>query len=263
MIDDLQSSQTHDSEAVIAVRITGKLSRDEMMGIAERIERALAEREKVHIYAELSDFHGFDWTAMGEYLPRALKMLGQRERFGRIAVVTDLAWIRWATRLESAVLPGLSYETYTMAERDQALAWVEGRSPYSHQAAFTLIETGDPDAFGFELDGRICAEEMHELVGRIDALLERRDGKVRILGKFKNFSMPAFAGIDADYVRMKLKALDRVERYAVVGGPLWLSAWIIAMAPLLKIDVRHFPADQEDEAWSWLGASPRAQPRAA
>ena len=249
---------------VIAVRVEGRLSRDEILDLVARIERAFAGNEKTHLFVEVADFHGFDWTSLGEYLPHAWRMLGQREKFGRIAVVSDLAWIRWATRLESALIPGLSYETYRMEEREQALAWVEGRSRYPHGEAVTLLETGDPDVFGFELGSRIGAEEMHALAERINALLDSRPGPLRILGKFTHFSMPAPGGLDAEYVRMKLKALHKVERYAVVGGPLWLAAWVSAIAPLLKCEVRHFPADKEADAWNWLGASPAsARPAAA
>ena len=251
MIDYLETAAD-----VIALRISGRLSRDEIMGTSDRIERAFAANEKTHIFVEIADYHGFDWTALGEHLPHAWKLLRQREKFGRIAVVSDLAWIRWATRVESALIPGLSYETYRMDERDQALAWVEGRSPYPHGAALTLIETDRPDVFGFELNGRIGAEEMHALVARINELMDSRAGAVSILAKFTDFRMPAPGGLDADYLRMKLKALHKVERYAVVGGPLWLAAWVSALAPLLKLDVRHFPADQEGEAWNWLGAVP-------
>lgn len=258
MIEYIQSS-----EDVIALRITGKLTRDELEAITARVEKSLAENGKTHIFVEVEDYSGFELSALPDYLPRAMHMLGQRERFGRIAVVSDIAWVRWATRLESALLPGISYETYAMDEREQALAWVEGRSPFPHGQALTLIETDRPDAFGFELDGRIGAEEMHELVARIDELMTRRPGPVRVLGIFRHFSMPALAGIDGDYVRMKLEALHRVERYAFVGGPPWLSAWILAMAPLLKLEIRHFPADKEREAWRWLGASPKTTRRRA
>jgi len=167
---------------VIAIKVSGRLSRDEIMETSDRIEQAFATNGKTHIFVEIADYHGFDWTALGEHLPHAWKMLLQREQFGRIAVVSDLAWIRWATRVESALIPGLSYETYRLDEREQALAWVEGRSPYPHGSALTLIETDRPDVFGFELDGRIGAEEMHALVARIDELMESRPGPVRILG---------------------------------------------------------------------------------
>jgi hypothetical protein len=251
MIEYLESAAD-----VIAIKVSGKLSRDEIMDTSTRIERAFAANGKTHIFFEIADYHGFDWTALGEHLPHAWKMLLQREKFGRIAVVSDLAWVRWATRIESALIPGLSYETYRLDEREHALAWVEGRSPYPHGRALTLIETERPDVFGFELAGRIGAEEMHALVARIDELMESRPGPVRILGRFTDFRMPAPGGLDADYVRMKLKALHKVERYAVVGGPLWLTAWVSAVAPLLKLDVRHFPLDEEADAWAWLGAAP-------
>ncbi len=251
MLDYLDSAPD-----VIAVRVEGRLSRDEIMELVARLERALAEHDKTHLFVEIADFHGFDWTSLGEYLPHSWRMLVEREKFGRIAVVSDIAWIRWATRLESALIPGLSYETYRMDEREQALAWVEGRSPYPHGEAVTWLETGDPEVFGFELDGRVDADEMHALADRVNSLLDSRPGPVRILGKFTKFSMPAPGGLDGDYVRMKLKALHKVERYAVVGGPLWLAAWVSAIAPLLKCEVRHFPADKETDAWTWLGASP-------
>ena len=185
-------------------------------------------------------------------------MLREREKFGRIAVVSDHNWIRWATRIESALIPGLSYETYRMDERDRALAWVEGRSPWPHGQALTLIETTSPDVFAFELDGRIGAEEMHGLVVRINAFMDGRPGPVRVLARFRDFRMPAPAAVNGDYLRMKLKALHRVERYAVVGGPAWLAGWISAMSPLFRPELRHFPADREVEAWDWLGAAPVA-----
>ena len=243
---------------VIALRITGRLSRDEIMGTTERIERAFAANEKTHLFVEIADYQGFDWSALGEHLPHAWTLLRQREKFGRIAVVSDHRWILWATRIESALIPGLSYETYRMDEREQALAWVEGRRPYPHGEAVTLIETDSPDVFAFELDGRIGAEEMHALVGRINALMDGRPGPVRLLARFKDFRMPAPAAVDGDYLRMKLRALHRVERYAVVGGPAWLPVWISAMSPLFRPELRHFPADREAEAWDWLGAAPVA-----
>jgi len=243
---------------VIAVRIEGRLSRDELKGTTERIERAFAKNEKTHLFVEIADYRGFDWSALGEHLPHAWKLLRERHKFGRIAVVSDHAWIRWATRIESALIPGLSYETYKMDEREQALAWVEGRSPFPHGQALTLIETTNPDVFAFELAGRIGAEEMHSLVTRINVLMDGRPGPIRLLARFKDFRMPAAGAVDGDYLRMKLKALHRVERYAVVGGPPWLATGISAMSPLFRPELRHFAAEQEAEAWSWLGTAPAA-----
>jgi hypothetical protein len=54
-----------------------------------------------------------------------MPLFGKLSRFGRVAVVAHQAWVRWGTRLESALLPFISYRTFEPEERDAALAWVE------------------------------------------------------------------------------------------------------------------------------------------
>ena len=56
-------------------------------------------------------------------------MLGKLNRFGRVAVVADQAWIRAMTRIESAILPFISYRVFEPAQRDEALAWAKGERP--------------------------------------------------------------------------------------------------------------------------------------
>ena len=55
---------------------------------------------------------------------RAMPLFGQLGRFGRAAVVADQAWIRAGSRIESALLPGISYMVVGPEGRDEALAWV-------------------------------------------------------------------------------------------------------------------------------------------
>lgn len=45
----------------------------------------------------------------------------------RIAVISDEAWLRAASRIESALLPGVSYAVYDADEADKARAWVLGK----------------------------------------------------------------------------------------------------------------------------------------
>jgi len=59
---------------------------------------------------------------------RALPLLGKLNRFGRVAVVADQAWVRAGSRLESALLPNISYRVCLPEERDEALAWVRGQA---------------------------------------------------------------------------------------------------------------------------------------
>lgn len=248
---------------VIALKISGKMLRDDLMTVVDRVEASLEKNDKTHVYVEVEDFTGVDMTAMGEYLPRAFHMLGKLERFGRIAVVSDQRWVRWATKLESALLPKISYETFESAERARALAWVEGKLNPLHDRAITIIETDKPDVLGYEVDGRIGAADAEAVADYFNAALGR-ERPLRLLGRIKRIEGAELGALlGHKYLQIKVGMLDRVERYAIVGGPIWLCAWIQALDPLVSADLRHFPADKEAEAWDWLGARPKEERAAA
>lgn len=243
---------------VIALKMSGgTATRDELMQIADLVETSLAAHEKTHIYAEIEGFTGIDPAALGEYLPRAFAMMGKLERFGRIAIVSDQAWIRWASKLESALLPHVSYEVFTGAEKARALAWVEGRLNPLHDPSARIIETDRPDVLGFELDGRIGTADAEALADYFNRAASR-DRPLRLLARVKRIEGAELGALFGHKpLRMKIGMLERVERYAVVGGPAWLCAWVAAIDPLIPVDLRHFPADEEDKAWDWLGARPK------
>jgi hypothetical protein len=193
------------------------------------------------------------------YLERALPMLGQLARFGRVAVVSESAWLRALTRLESALLPNISYQTFTPDEREQALAWVEGRSSQPHGPALWVIDTDRPDVFAFELDGKLTTPEVRAVTRLLAHKLEDHDS-LRVLGRVKRAALPdLLALLDADFLAMKRRAFLRVDRYAIVGGPAWLVTWTVLLDKLLNTGIRHFSADAEAAAWQWLEASPQAE----
>jgi hypothetical protein len=244
---------------VIAVRISGKLTEPELAELVERVETSVTARDQTHMFMEVEDFTGFDLGAFARYLPRGTAMLGKLGRFGRIAVVSDQPWIRAWTRTESALLPGISYELYWPDQREQALAWVEGRRDQPHSPAITIIDTDTPGVLGFQLDGTVGADELPAAVAYFEEAMER-ERPVRILGRIKHVGgIEPKALLSPDYLAMKLRALRKVERYALVGGPAWLRAWIGLIDPVVKMELRHFAAEDEALAWSWLGAQPKAE----
>jgi hypothetical protein len=184
-------------------------------------------------------------------------MVGKLRRFGRIAVVSDLRWIRWATKIESALLPFVSYETFTSDERHRALAWVEGKLHPLHDPSIRIIETDRADVLGFELNGRISAADAEFAADYFNkALAEERP--LRLLGRVKCIDGAELGALlGHKYLAMKVGMLKRLDRYAIVGGPPWLCAWVSALDPLVSAELRYFPADQEPQAWDWLGAHPK------
>lgn len=45
-------------------------------------------------------------------------------RIGRAALVADQGWLRTAAKVEAAVIPGLTIETFTSDEEERARAWL-------------------------------------------------------------------------------------------------------------------------------------------
>ena len=112
---------------VIALEIANKITGNDLDAIMDRLDTAMAANDKVHVFVETRAIEGIELSGLPAYLKRAMPLFGKLDRFGRVAVVADQAWVRAGTRLESALLPSISYRVYMPEERKQALAWVQGR----------------------------------------------------------------------------------------------------------------------------------------
>lgn len=251
MLDYLPSN-----DDVIAIRCGGRLEQAEIQSYMDKIEASFAARDKTHLYAEVVDFSGFDTDRFVETLKRSGAWFRNLDKVGRVGIVADQDWVRWLARAESAVMPHFSYEIFDSAERDRALAWVEGRLDSPHSAAIKVIETDQPHVFGFEIDGHAGKVELDAVSVYFLKALDGKD-KVRFLGRIRDLSGFQIGGlISGDYFAMKREALARLERYAVVGGPAWLRTLLNTLSPMFKAEIRHFELDDEDAAWAWLGARP-------
>jgi hypothetical protein len=121
MLDFIDSA-----DDVIAVRVADRISGEELDTIMDRLDGAMARHDKVHVFVETRSIDGIEIAGLGAYMARAMPLLGKLGRFGRVAVVADQAWIRAVTRIESAVLPHISYRVFEPEDRDAAFAWVTG-----------------------------------------------------------------------------------------------------------------------------------------
>lgn len=114
------------ADDVIALMVTGKITGNDLDAIMDRLDEVMAAHEKVHVFVETHSIDGIELSGLPGYMKRAMPLFGKLSRFGRVAVVADQAWVRIGTRLESALLPFISYQTFLPEERDVALAWVVG-----------------------------------------------------------------------------------------------------------------------------------------
>lgn len=244
-------------ESVVACEVVGGLRSDDIADLTARLEHSLSANVKTNLFLQIADLQDVDWSAIAAATPRGLRLLRDLKRFGRIAVVSDDKWIRAWTRTESALLPFVHYELFHQKERDRALSWVQSLQGEPHAPAVALLETGNPLVVAYEMDGTVTPDEMNRVMAKLRPRLERELGPLNILGRFGeiDISNPA-SFLQSRYFSFKKDVLERVERYAIVGGPRWFELMVRAMAPLLPFELRHFSNEEESEAWAWVGASP-------
>jgi hypothetical protein len=121
MLDMIDSA-----DDVIALKVSDRISGSELDAIMDRLDGAMARHDKVHVFVETQAIDGIEIAGLGAYMKRALPLFGKLDRFGHVAVVADQGWIRAATKIESALLPRISYRVFEPGARDEALAWVGG-----------------------------------------------------------------------------------------------------------------------------------------
>lgn len=111
-------------EDVLAVTISGTITEADLEAIMNRVDHILATQDRIHVFTETRHVDGITVAGLPAHLARALPLFGKLDRFGRVAVVADQAWMRGASRLESALLPNISYRVVEPDQRDEALVWV-------------------------------------------------------------------------------------------------------------------------------------------
>ena len=114
-------------EDVLALKYTGAITGKELDAALDKLEAMLAKPGKIHFYIEMRGIEGIELAAMPHHFIRSFPLFNKLDRFGRVAVVADQAWMRVLTRLESALLPYVSYRVYEPEEREEALEFAFGK----------------------------------------------------------------------------------------------------------------------------------------
>ncbi len=111
-----------------------------------------------------------------------------------------------------------------------------------------------------KIDGRLTAEAMEALVGRLQPVVDRGEKALLYV------NMENYEGSELGVLTEKLKNIGMLwkalDKYAVVGDKRWMEIWIKIFDPLSPQQIRHFYPDKTDEAWAWLLASETSEDNA-
>ncbi len=109
-------------ENVVAFRCTGRVTKAEYDSVLiPAVLRSLKDHAKVRLYYETGeDFAGLDPGAMWEDFKIGVEHLS---RWDRVAVVTDVEWIKTAVRFFAFLMPATT-RLFSQSAASQARAWI-------------------------------------------------------------------------------------------------------------------------------------------
>jgi hypothetical protein len=107
---------------VVAIACHGRVTREDYeTALIPAVEEALQSNDKVRLLYEVgADFEGYDAGAAWEDLKVGVEHFS---RWERIAVITDIEWIKHTTQLFSFIMPGTA-RVYSTADAADARLWI-------------------------------------------------------------------------------------------------------------------------------------------
>ncbi|MFV2019610.1 STAS/SEC14 domain-containing protein [Micromonospora sp. LOL_023] len=108
------------------------------------------------------------------------------------------------------------------------------------------------NVLGYEVAGKLTEQEHQDLYRELREMIAEY-GSISVLGRLPDDELPGMqlAAID-DRLRFARDHLTDIDRTAVVGGTR-TAEWVTrACDTLTPIEIRHFDAGAESQAWDWL-----------
>jgi hypothetical protein len=244
---------------VIALALDGKLTGEGIQEYRSILEEKLKQHAQLGVYVDLTSLADMSANALIEGTKADIELFSHINQLSRCAFVADKEWPQTIVSFAQQLFPTLEMKVFPSGQREEAKKWAAdvAEAPAPTGPAIRFLPTTRDDVLAFEIDGVMSSEEMPGVIKKLEDYLAEHD-KVRLLNR-----MTHFGGFDpsifmqSGLVSMKLSAMEKVERYAIVGAPGWMRKVIDAMNPAFPdIDMRTFHADREEDAWAWLEAEP-------
>lgn len=106
------------------IDFSGKLDRD---GMNQALDELFRQSEGISHGRMLYRIGEFNLPALGAIaieLARLPQLLRFIRRFERVAVISDKGWLRTASEIEGALIPGLEIRAFPPSDEDKAEAWL-------------------------------------------------------------------------------------------------------------------------------------------
>jgi hypothetical protein len=109
----------------IDVEFSGKLDREEMRDALDELSNTSEGIEHGLMFYRIGDFALPTLGAVAVELSRIPQLFRFVRRFDRMAVIAGKEWVRKASELEGALIPGLQIKAFDLGQEADAEAWLQ------------------------------------------------------------------------------------------------------------------------------------------
>lgn len=243
---------------VIAMHLSGKLTPEDVRQYKSVFDEKLAKHKHIGVCVDMTGFSDMSTEAIITDAKAEFELFTHINQFSRFAFVSDKEWPQAVVHFLASLIPTVEMKVFTPDRSEDAVKWAaEPPAKKPETPAFRFLPASRDNVFAFEINGMISSQEMPGVINKFQTFLDSHES-VRLLNRMKHFGgIDPAVFLQGGLVSMKLAAMQKVERYAIVGAPGWMSKIIENLNPVFPdLDMRIFPADREDEAWAWLDARP-------
>ena len=109
------------ADNVIGFCIAGKVEKQDMTKVIERIKTVLASCDTFNIYVEIKEFDG---VSLGVIIEK-IKAFSTITKFKKEAIVSSKEWLKKLAAIVDKLFPSHEVKHFSFEEKDQALTWVQ------------------------------------------------------------------------------------------------------------------------------------------
>ena len=115
---------TRNGDNRLDIQLSGKLNSEEMKVALDDLTRQSEGIENGKMLYEITDFHIPSLGAIAIEFSRLPSMFGLIKKFKRAAVLTDKTWLKKASEIEGALIPGLEIKAFDSDQKSKAEEWL-------------------------------------------------------------------------------------------------------------------------------------------
>jgi hypothetical protein len=231
-------------EGLLEFQATGTITGDDYDDVMiPAVERALETNDRVRVLYQLGpDFEGFELAAAWDDARLGLR---HWSAFERMAIITDVQWVRASVRAIGFAMP-CPIQVFALSEREDARRWIE-----ESIGAIHLDLDEENDLLKVRLLGSLEPTAYRGVSDDIDAFASKRD-RIKLLLDLRDFDGWQGIGGLSEHLSLVRDHHRLPERVALVGDAAWQRLASGVASRFLDAEVRFFPAPEYPDAEKWI-----------